>query len=229
MAEFLFFDVGGTLLHFSPSHAAAVGEALRDLGLDAPQELAADAVRSARRALGGRPDPVDLEANREWWMDLFGRIAGGFGCDPEGAVRDELYARHRAGDWLLPAGDTVSTLECLASRGHRMAVISNWDDTLTTILERRGLVRYFEFIVCSADVGAAKPALPIFQAALDRAGVPAAGAVHVGDEFIADVTGARGAGIRPVLIGDRSPVPDGDPVETIAHLAELAVLLTVAG
>lgn len=225
MPSFVFFDVGGTLLHFSPSHAAVVGAALVDLGIDVTPERAAEAVRTARRMHGGRPDPVDLEANRQWWLGLFGNMLVQLGRDADDELRDELYASHCSGEWLLPAPDTISTLERLSARGHRLAVISNWDETLEFILRRRGLLPYFEFVVSSADLGAAKPDRRIFDAALALARVPPTEAVHVGDEFDADVRGARGAGIRPVLLASHRTIPRDESAETIGCLEELPDLL----
>lgn len=226
MASFVFFDVGGTLLHFSPSHAAVVGAALVDLGVGVTPERAAEAVRSARKSHGGRPDPIDLVANRTWWLGLFGRMLVNLGLEADDARRDELYARHRSGDWLMPAPDTVSTLQRLSDRGHRMAVISNWDETLEFILRRRGLLGFFEFVVSSASLGAAKPDRRIFDAALELANVPPTDAVHVGDEYDADVRGARGAGIRPVLLASRGAVPSDDAADTIGRLGELLDVLS---
>lgn len=226
MASFVFFDVGGTLLHFSPSHAAVVGASLVDLGIDVTPERAAEAVRSARKSHGGRPDPIDLDANRAWWLGFFGRMLVNLGLEADDALRDELYASHRSGDWLMPAPDTVSTLEGLSSRGHRMAVISNWDETLEFILRRRGLLPFFEFVVSSANLGAAKPDRRIFDAALELANVPPTEAVHVGDEFDADVRGARGVGIRPVFLATRGTVPSDDAADTIGRLGELLDLLS---
>lgn len=226
MASFVFFDVGGTLLHFSPSHAAVVGAALVGLGVDVTPERAAEAVRSARRSHGGRPDPIDLEANRTWWLGFFGRMLVNLGREEDDALRDELYASHRSGDWLMPAPDTISTLQRLSDRGHRMAVISNWDETLEFILGRRGLLPFFEFVVTSANLGAAKPDRRIFDAALELAKVPPTDAVHVGDEFDADVRGARRVGIRPVLLASRKSIPYDESAESIAHLVELLDLLS---
>ena len=45
-----------------------------------------------------------------------------------------------------------------------------------------------------------KPHPPIFEAALRKAGVHPSEAVHVGDQYNSDVVGARGVGIKPVLI-----------------------------
>ena len=126
----------------------------------------------------------------------------------------------------MPAPDTVSTLQRLSDRGHRMAVISNWDETLEFILRRRGLLGFFEFVVSSADLGAAKPDRRIFDAALELANVPPTEAVHVGDEYDADVRGARGVGIRPVLLATRGAVPSGDAADTIGRLGELLDLLS---
>ncbi|MBK6316001.1 MAG: HAD-IA family hydrolase [Blastocatellia bacterium] len=221
MTSFLFFDVGGTLLHFSPSHAEAVGRTLRELGVDVSPERATEAVRTARRSHDGRPNPVDLDANRVWWLGLFERMLAQFGLDPLDPIRDELYERHRSGEWLHPADDTISTLDRLAGRGHRLAIISNWDDTLDAILERRDLRRYFDFVVASAQLGSAKPDRRIFETALRLADVRPDAAVHVGDEYDADVRGARGAGIRPILLVSHRAVPAGESAETIESLEGL--------
>ena len=226
MPAFVFFDVGGTLLHFAPSHAVVVGTALRDLGIDVTPEDAARAVRTARRAYGGRPDPVNLELNREWWLGLFGRVLAEVDRAADDPLRDELYARHMAGDWLLPAEDTIATLEQLAERGHRMGVISNWDESLTSILDRRGLLPFFEFVVSSADLGAAKPDARIFERALDLARVTPAETVHVGDDLDADVRGASAVGIRPILLTSRHSSPTDRVADSIGSLGELLDLLS---
>lgn len=225
MQPFIFFDVGGTLLHFHPSHAEALGNAARHMGIRVEPEAAAAAVRAARRGHGGHPDPIDLEGNKRWWLGLFGRLLRELGRPEDDPLREEMFARHRAGDWLHPASDTLAALRILADRGHRMAVISNWDDTLEPILERRGLLGFFDFVVTSVHVGAAKPDPRIFEIALQRAGVDATEAVHVGDEFRADVLGARASGIRPVLLATKSAPPDDDLVETILRLDQLPDLL----
>jgi len=63
---------------------------------------------------------------------------------------------------------------------------------------------------------------------LAAAGVPAAHAVHVGDDPRADVEGARRAGIRPVWLnrsGAAWPESIEAPDWTIGSLAELVKLL----
>jgi putative hydrolase of the HAD superfamily len=221
MRVFLFFDVGGTLLHFRPSFAAVFGAACRDLGLE-PGDAGWDAaVRAARAAVGGVPDPVDLTANRRWWHAFYAEFFRLHGAALADEHAETLWSRHRAGEWLEPAEDTISTLDALASAGHAMGVISNWDDTLDEILGRHRLRDYFEVVVTSCDAGHAKPHGEIFRAALEAARVAPRDAVHVGDDVEADVAGARAAGIRPVLIGDARADAIVPPPERIASLAGL--------
>ncbi len=58
----------------------------------------------------------------------------------------------------------------------------------------------FRGLIISDRVGYLKPSAGIFHHALELHGRVARAAIHVGDSVPADVVGARGAGIRPVLI-----------------------------
>jgi putative hydrolase of the HAD superfamily len=63
---------------------------------------------------------------------------------------------------------------------------------------------------------------------LERAGLDAARALHVGDDVVADVEGARRAGVTPVWLnraGQRWPVAVSPPPLTVQTLLELAQLL----
>ncbi len=110
--------------------------------------------------------------------------------------------------------DAAPALTELRERGLRLVCVSNWDFALPEVLERVRLAGLLDGIVTSAGVGARKPDAEIFNAALEVAGCEAGEALHVGDSNEEDVAGARGAGIRAVLI-DRSGGAD------ISSLAEL--------
>ncbi len=83
----------------------------------------------------------------------------------------------------------------LAARGLRLAVVSNWDVGLHERLGELGLATLVETVVTSAEAGTAKPEPGIWRVALDRLGVAAGRAVHVGDSE-ADEEGAHAAGLR---------------------------------
>ena len=110
--------------------------------------------------------------------------------------------RRAAGRPALPRVRRRCRTSCArcATRGARLVVVSNWDASLHEVLARTGLAELVDGAVASAVLGAAKPDPAIFAAGLALAGVPAAGAVHAGDDLRADVAGARAAGLRAVLV-----------------------------
>jgi putative hydrolase of the HAD superfamily len=77
-----------------------------------------------------------------------------------------------------------------------------------------GILGHFDHVIDSGIVGVEKPDPRIFRIALDRFGIPASRALHLGDFFASDVLGARAAGIRHALIdpfghyeGEHADVP----------------------
>jgi putative hydrolase of the HAD superfamily len=124
---------------------------------------------------------------------------------------------------FIPYPDAQPALESLRRLGLRLVVVSNWDCSLREMLARTGLWPYLHGAVGSAELGAAKPDPAPFRHALAMAGVSADAAWHVGDQLEADVDGARGAGIEPVLV-DRWDLDPGG-VRTIRALTELPALV----
>ncbi len=80
-------------------------------------------------------------------------------------------------------------------------------------------------MVTSEEAGADKPKPEIFLKALEKAGVDASEAVHVGDQYDLDVVGARGVGISPILIDRYDLYPEVDDCPRIRSLTELAQYL----
>ncbi|MGC3988525.1 MAG: HAD-IA family hydrolase, partial [Chthoniobacteraceae bacterium] len=91
--------------------------------------------------------------------------------------------------------DTVPALAALAG-SHRLGVISNFDGRLHRILEGLELTKYFEHVIISSEVGVDKPQPRIFQIALERFGVVAEQALHVGDSPVHDWEGAAAVGMH---------------------------------
>jgi putative hydrolase of the HAD superfamily len=94
-----------------------------------------------------------------------------------------------------PLPGVPEALAGLRARGLSLAVVANWDYTLSEHLERLGLAHFFATVVTSAEAGAAKPDPAPFLLAVERLGVDPARTVHVGDEE-ADELGAAAAGLR---------------------------------
>ena len=122
--------------------------------------------------------------------------------------------------------DAVPTLQGLRDAGFKLAIVSNWDTPLEPLTERLGIANYFDAIVASHDgrVRSEKPDSHIFNCALTAVGVSAAETVHIGDTYEADIVGAEGIEIRPILL-DRDGTQVGRWDETIQRLSELPEIL----
>lgn len=141
---------------------------------------------------------------------------------------------------LPPPPGTARALARLAP-GRRLAVLSNWPlaATIDRYVAAAGWDRWLGPIVVSQRVGAIKPHPAIFAAALEALGGPRPDHVlHVGDDWVADVVGAKRSGWLAAFLTTRpgdSPLPESerdDEVEPdleVASLEELADRLTALG
>lgn len=99
----------------------------------------------------------------------------------------------------------------LAARGITLGIVSNTGRTpgavLRRYLERQGLLPYFAAVSFSDELGVRKPEAEIFRRTLAELGSPPGETAHVGDNPVADVEGARAAGLRAVhyTAGRRPP------------------------
>ncbi len=116
---------------------------------------------------------------------------------------EALYSKAIDPDCWTPYPDTATVLAGLRNHGVKTAVVSNIAFDLRPAFDGVGTVDEF---VLSFEVGAVKPDPAIFQAALDRLGVPADRALMVGDSDEAD-GGARALGCAFALV---DPLPTRD-------------------
>ena len=86
-------------------------------------------------------------------------------------------------------------LRRLRAAGLELAVVANWDVTLSEHLAALGLSELLTIVVTSAEAGVPKPHARPFELALERLAVPPERALHVGDSP-ADEEGARAAGMH---------------------------------
>jgi FMN hydrolase / 5-amino-6-(5-phospho-D-ribitylamino)uracil phosphatase len=103
---------------------------------------------------------------------------------------------------------------------YRLYAVSNGNADL----QRCGIGDLFDGHVTAISAGAAKPDARIFAALAEMAGVSPEKVLHVGDDPLADVVGARQAGMQAVWLNRDSrtwPVTLAPPTRTISTLAEI--------
>jgi putative hydrolase of the HAD superfamily len=140
------------------------------------------------------------------------------------AALDDLQEYHREENlWETVPDFVVPALQQLRTAGYRLVVMSNANGTLHHAFARLGLMPLVDIIVDSAVEGVEKPDPRFFELGLSRSGAQAERTVHVGDLYHVDVTGARAAGLRAILVDEADLRPDADcpRIRSIAALPEL--------
>jgi putative hydrolase of the HAD superfamily len=119
---------------------------------------------------------------------------------------DDYLAGYQAG-WAA-FDDVEPTLPLL--RGFRLGVVTNGDGGQQQAkLTALGLGSALEVVVCSGDVGFAKPDRRIFEVAADRLGLSLDHCLFVGDRRDSDALGALGAGMSALWLNRKGqPSPD---------------------
>ena len=184
------FDLDGTLVDTAPDIHAALNHALQHAGhptVALPQVR--DFVGMGSRALVQRA----LE-HHERELDEHGR---------EQIVAEfHTYYEANIAAYSRPFAGTLETLDALAERGARLAVVTNKYTHLTrAVLAALDLTRRFDTVVCGDATPQSKPAADPALVACNELAVAPADALFVGDAA-PDVGCARAAGCPIVLRRD---------------------------
>jgi FMN phosphatase YigB (HAD superfamily) len=204
--------------------------------------------------LGAVVDPVQLEhahdaahqeyvdswtAGRQFRVEdavdhMLERLNGELGSDAKRAFVEGFSEGGRRAA-IHPSDGVRECLEGLRGEGVRIGIICDIGLTPSPVvgelLEREGLLGFFDAMSFSDEVGHYKPARAIFEHALgELGGVVPERAAHVGDRRRTDVSGAIAMGMTAVRYNgvyedEAIRAPEADIVLT--NLAELPGLLRV--
>ena len=223
--EALFFDAGHTLLECTNPTEVGWANSLAGMGGPSAEALSAafEAVLGEWEArLGGAES---LAAHRGEWSEIYRQVlkAVGFSGDP-GAAVEIMWDVWLYGTWV-PYPEVPPVLATLRENGIKLAVVSNWPPTLELTLDHLNLTQYFDAIVCSSLLGCAKPAAAIFDHAIERIAVRRDRVLHIGDNYDADVMGARAAGLDVALVLRTANASSNSYRPTLRSLDEIFALL----
>ena len=199
----VFLDALGTLVELEPPwvHLAA------DLGVEPDEPL----VNAVRAEMAYYKQHAHEGTDSKALADLRARCA---------AVLSRELGREIGVERMMAAirfrayPDAPGALAQLRALGLTLVCVSNWDISLSDVLDRCGLLTALDGVVTSAGAGARKPDPAIFDPALELAECEPDEALHVGDTAEEDVAAARAAGI-PVLLLDRDGEGDIASLEQV--------------
>lgn len=230
MIKAVFFDWFNTLARYEPPREELHSQALHEFGIEvSPQQIMPGLLIADRDLFEENIRSPVQKRNPEEQARVFSRYQNTVLTEAGVKVDQGLLAKIMKRMQQLFVGitftlfdDVLSTLKALKEQGFTLGLLTNYDKDMNSICHELGLEPYLDFVVTSGEVGADKPNPPIFLAALQRAGVNAAEAVHVGDQYKVDVVGARGVGIAPILIDRYDSYSEVSDCPRICRLAELA-------
>ena len=212
-------DAAGTLIRPWPSVGAVYGKTARDFGLSVKDE---EVDRRFYDVFGKVQKDRKITSGKEkdFWkqvvLAVFEPHAKKRNLDPLFEELWELFAR---GDhWRLADGarDTLSELQ---ERGYRLAVLSNNDSRLRSVLKDLAIDSLFEKIFISSEMGVEKPDPAIFRDVEKSFGKEPSRFLHVGDSHSRDFEGARTAGWDALLFG--KPIIEERQITTFPELLAL--------
>lgn len=220
----VFFDVDFTLIYPGPTFQGEGYERFcSNYGIVVERERFDEAVRAASSLLDDEQQIYDEEI----FIRYTGRIIEGMGGGGPlvDACAREIYAEWAACHHFHLYEDVAPVLRALASRGLAIGLISNSHRSLESFQRHFELDGLIAGAVSSSEHGYMKPHPSIFRAAMTLLGAAAEQSIMVGDSLAHDIAGARGAGMRGVLVHRSDEAPPDTDVPVIRTLAELPDLL----
>jgi len=215
----VFFDLDGTLRHSVPSGGEVFTDYVVTLGLRVNEESRLRALRWEHLYWANSVDlRDDLLAHsfdtEKFWIEYSRRRLIALGASPQWAREYASKASVHMGEFYKPESiipeDVRRALPELKETGYILGVISNRDKPFQDVLQDHGISEFFDFSLAAGEINIYKPEPGVFEHALQRMNVFPQETVYVGDNYYADVVGARRAGLQPILYDPLGVFPDPD-------------------
>ncbi|HEL1618996.1 TPA: HAD family hydrolase [Streptococcus suis] len=178
MIEWIFFDLGSTLLDEEAAYGFYIDRCVKKL-----QSLAIE---------------VSVDSYKKKMVEYAHRL-----LDPIHATWQYFAPTEPRPLWtnegvrLYP--ETIDVLEKL-SQNYRLGIVANQSSSIREQLKAWGISSYFQLIILSEEVGLSKPDPTIFKLALQKANIPVDRVVYVGDRYDNDILPAKSLGMHTVRI-----------------------------
>ena len=215
----IFFDLDGTLRHSVPSGGEVFTDYVITLGLLVNEEARLRAMRWEHLYWASSVDlRDDLLAHsfdtENFWIEYSRRRLIALGASPQWAREYAAKASRHMGEFYKPESivpdDVRRALSQLKQAGYLLGVISNRDKPFQDLLQDHGIGEFFDLSLAAGEVNVFKPEPGVFEHALRRLNLAPEEAIYVGDNYYADVVGARRAGLQPILYDPLGIFPDPD-------------------
>ena len=197
----LIFDYGNTLVEFGIPQTKACDAALAEAVARLYGPLDLDRLRKIRdrnrmAPYAGDPPAYCDNDLRAITRDMIREL---YAVDPSPADLEHLVqVRFDVFVNAVEASDGVGALLQRLGARYKLGLLSNYPDgsAIRASLRKVGYDRYFNSVVISGDLGFVKPHPLLFQTIVSDLSVQPSEVLFVGDNWLADVQGAKRAGMQ---------------------------------
>ena len=169
--KWLFFDVGSTIMNEKIAYEHRMRE-IADLA-----NISFEKVYEMALAFYNKNKKGDLEVAK--------------------ALGVELPKWHKEDEMLYD--DTIKCLEIL-NKKYKIGIIANQSLGTKERLAEKGILKYIDLVIASAEEGVSKPDSRIFEIALERSNCKAANSIMIGDRIDNDIVPANLLGMNTIWI-----------------------------
>ena len=121
---------------------------------------------------------------------------------------------------------TFDVLDYLTEKKYKLHIITNGFEEVThRNIDGSGMTKYFETVTSADDVGVRKPNPKIFDQCLKVANATKAESILIGDDWIADVLGAKNYGLDVIFFDVLKEQPALTEIKRVENLVEIKNLL----
>ncbi|MEP6819665.1 MAG: HAD family hydrolase [bacterium] len=197
----VFFDFGDTLATLSPAREELFLRAADSVGL----QLKLEAVKRAYQIVDfhNKYSSVHVRDRGSFYHHYNQQLAEALGISSQFTKLQPALSSQFATEkhWELFA-EVPQALAHQKLHDLPLALVANWDSNLPSLTEKLGIRQAFAAIVASQTAGVEKPDPAIFELAAAELSLSLKTdrILYVGNEYGADVGGARSAGLIPILI-----------------------------
>jgi len=124
---------------------------------------------------------------------------------------------------LMP--HALEVLDYLRKKYVLTVITNGFEEIQATKMSSSRITPYFNHVITSQRAGARKPARSIFDYALQLNAAACHQAIMIGDNVVADISGAKGASIDTVFFNPENRAHDHGATHEIASLNELFQIL----
>ncbi|MGY6529525.1 MAG: HAD-IA family hydrolase [Cyanobacterium sp.] len=203
--QVIFLDAVGTLFGIKNNVGWAYVEISQKYGVDYDRELVNQAFydcfkNSSPLSFNTQEESLVKSLEFDWWKEIAKNTFESLNLLDNFTNFDDFFVelyQHFSTDepWYI-YDEVIPCLNLWQKEGIDLAIISNFDTRIFSVLESLNLRQYFSSITISSLSGVAKPHPDIFIKALNDCNCSPENAWYIGDSKKEDYWGAKGVGMR---------------------------------